>query len=286
MIGRVRSIGSTVTVEKRDGQLASVPHDAVIAWRVVPDRPARTRAARSIGADQLARITSLGWPAVESEALGEWELRASGGFTGRANSALVTGDPGLPLDEAIAQVGDFYARRGLAPVAQTIIGSQGDEDLIACGWLPVGGPRPGAIVQVADLRHSPPPDPGVTVTTRLEDAWMALYPRVEDRQVEAARSVLSGPHTVGFASVGSPAIAIGRVVVTGEWAGLSAVEVRAEHRRRGSARRIVETMLAWAAERGADKVYLQTMRDNTAALALYEPFGFVTHHEYRYLAPR
>ena len=31
--------------------------------------------------------------------------------------------------------------------------------------------------------------------------------------------------------------------------------------------------------------YLQTMPDNTAALALYEPYGFVTHHRYRYLAP-
>lgn len=285
MIGRVRSIGPIVTVEKRDGQLTSVPHDAVLAWRVVPDRPARSRAARSIGSEQLARITSLGWPAVESEALGDWELRASGGFTGRANSVLVTGDPGRPLDDAIAHVTDFYTRRGLAPVAQTIVGSAGDDALTERGWRPVDGPRPGAIVQIADLRHPPAADPEVIVATELDDAWMALYPRIEEQRVEAARSVLSGPHTVGFASIGSPAIAIGRVVVTGEWAGLAAVEVRPEHRRQGSARRIVETTLAWAAARGADKAYLQTTRDNTAALALYEPFGFATHHEYRYLTP-
>ena len=84
-------------------------------------------------------------------------------------------------------------------------------------------------------------------------------------------------------SIGDPAVAIGRVVVTGEWAGVAAVEVVPERRREGLARRIVDTALAWAVERGADKAYLQTMRDNTAALALYAPYGFVDHHEYRYL---
>ena len=77
--------------------------------------------------------------------------------------------------------------------------------------------------------------------------------------------MLEGPRTVGFVSIGDPAVAIGRVVVTGEWAGVAAVEVVPERRREGLARRIVDTALAWATERGADKAYLQTMRDNTAA---------------------
>jgi GNAT superfamily N-acetyltransferase len=67
---------------------------------------------------------------------------------------------------------------------------------------------------------------------------------------------------------------------------VAAVEVVPERRREGLARRIVNTTLAWATERGADKAYLQTMRDNAAALALYAPYGFVDHHEYRYLEPR
>jgi ribosomal protein S18 acetylase RimI-like enzyme len=66
---------------------------------------------------------------------------------------------------------------------------------------------------------------------------------------------------------------------------VAAVEVVPERRREGLARRIVDTALAWATERGADKAYLQTMRDNTAAIALYEPYGFADHHEYRYLQP-
>lgn len=115
---------------------------------------------------------------------------------------------------------------------------------------------------------------------------MARYGRVDD--ASAARAVLEGPRTVGFAELeddGTPAAAVGRVVVTGEWAGIAAVETVSEHRRRGLADAVVRTCLAWAHARGATRVYLQTMPDNTAALGLYAPHGFVTHHEYRYLEP-
>src|SRR5438270_176346 len=47
--------------------------------------------------------------------LGEWLLRAAGGFTGRANSALAAGDPGMPLPQAVDQVCRWYAARGLPP---------------------------------------------------------------------------------------------------------------------------------------------------------------------------
>ena len=138
-------------------------------------------------------------------------------------------------------------------------------------------------MQVADLGDEHRADPEARVAPTADESWLRLYPRAEDPVV--ARAVLEGPRTVGFVAIGDPAVAIGRVVVTGEWAGVAAVEVVPERRREGLARRIVDTALAWATEHGADKAYLQTMRDNTAALALYAPYGFVDHHEYRYLQP-
>ena len=47
---------------------------------------------------------------------------------------------------------------------------------------------------------------------------------------------------------------------------------------------VMQELVRWAAERGATTTYLQTRGDNPAALALYDRLGFVTHHEYRYLA--
>jgi ribosomal protein S18 acetylase RimI-like enzyme len=64
----------------------------------------------------LERVAAAHWRGTEEEWLGEWLLRAAGGFTGRANSALPLGDPGLPLDDALAVVTQWYLDRGLAPM--------------------------------------------------------------------------------------------------------------------------------------------------------------------------
>ena len=284
VVGRLVEVTKDeATVERRDGSLARVPLADIVTWKVVPDRPRRTRPASSFSADELTRITSRGWPALVSEPLGEWELRASGGFTGRANSVATHGDPGLPFADALTAVVAFYDEHDATPKAQVVIGSVHEPAFLAAGWAPSTEARPGAIVQVTDLRGTYEPDPDARVAPTADETWLRLYPRAEDPVV--ARAVLEGPRTVGFVAIGEPAIAIGRVVVTGEWAGVAAVEVVPERRREGLGRRIVDTALAWAVEHGADKAYLQTMRDNTAALELYAPYGFVDHHEYRYLRP-
>ena len=65
--------------------------------------------------EDLERAAALHWQAPDQERLGEWRLRAADGFTGRANSALPLGDPGLPLPAAVNAVEEWYRRRGLPP---------------------------------------------------------------------------------------------------------------------------------------------------------------------------
>src|SRR4051812_3981757 len=97
VIGHVRSVDDrTATIETRDGRLRVVELSTIVSWKPVPARPLRRSRASSVDAEELTRITSRGWPATESVALGDWELRAAGRFTGRANSVAVTGSPGLP----------------------------------------------------------------------------------------------------------------------------------------------------------------------------------------------
>ncbi|KAA1400233.1 GNAT family N-acetyltransferase [Aeromicrobium ginsengisoli] len=284
VIGRVRAVDeNSVTLERRDGRTQVVVLSDVVTWKPVPDRPLRRRRAADVSADELTRITSLGWPAIESVQLGEWELRTSRRFTGRANSVAVHGDPGVGLDVALDRVLEFYGSHDVPALAQVVVGSAAERDFLDARWTPMAGYHGGAVVQVADLDPAYDTDGAARIAPTADDDWLANYGRVNDPA--AARAVLEGPATVGFVSIGSPAVAIGRVVVTGEWAGIACVEVAPDQRRRGLARRVVETSLAWAVERGADKAYLQTMRTNHAALALYEPYGFVDHHDYRYLEP-
>src|SRR4051812_49911052 len=84
-----------------------------------------------------------GWRPLEVETLGDWLLRASGGFTPRGNSALALGSPGRPLDDTGAAVESWYVSRGLTPPVQLPLDASAGgiaEQLAGRGWRPgVGG---------------------------------------------------------------------------------------------------------------------------------------------------
>jgi GNAT superfamily N-acetyltransferase len=102
-----------------------------------------------------------------------------------------------------------------------------------------------------------------------------------------ARRVLSHPDARFFTLRRDGEVAaIARSVVSSGWVGVSAVEVKPEHRRQGLAGSVMRAVLTDAASRGAQDVYLQVSDDNGAALRLYGRLGFTTHHRYRYLTPQ
>lgn len=290
VIGRVLAVDDArVVLERRDGTTASVRQDLIALAKVVPAVPKRSRSAQRISADNLDRICTRGWPPVESQLLGEWELRAAGGFTRRANSAAVHGDPGGVRAEALAAITDFYRARNLVARAQVVVGGPWESVFEAAGWAPRSDLLGATGVQVAQMSQAlagPPGDDSIAVVIApaASSSWLAHYRRPGDPPGdEVARAVVEGPHTVGFASIED--LAIGRVVVTGEWAGISCLDVAPAARRGGLGRAVIEACLRWAFERGADKAYIQVSPDNTAALALYGSYGFVDHHAYRYVSP-
>jgi ribosomal protein S18 acetylase RimI-like enzyme len=46
---------------------------------------------------------------------------------------------------------------------------------------------------------------------------------------------------------------------------------------------VLESLLAWGAERGATTTYLQVVESNEHARRLYEARGYEVHHRYAYL---
>lgn len=277
VVGRVLGVDGGLRMERRDGSVTTVDPATIVVWRVVPDRPVRTRRPTAAPVDQLARIIARGWPASERTHVAGWEVRASGGFTKRANSAAALGEPEGDLAAALDAVVDFYSARELRPLLQVVSDSSLEGRVRDQGWRPVDGGD--SLVLVAQLDRRWPADPDLEVASRADDAWIGTYDASADPAV--ARAVLEGPPTVAFARLDG---AISRVVVTGEWAGLTALSVPEAERRNGIGRRLVTANLGWAVERGADKAYLQVEADNEPAQALYRQFGFVDHHGYRYLA--
>jgi GNAT superfamily N-acetyltransferase len=279
---------SHVSVRRRDGVVETVRRGDIVTGKPIPPRAS---IRQRIPPGELQRVCARGWLPPDTAELGDWLLRAAGGFTGRANSALVDGDPGKPVDDALAELAAFYGARQLPPMAQVVVGSPDSELLAARGWVRARPQQPDAIVQVASVaiarrrRSSDPAPPGVDLQDEPSDAWIDRYGRTQGVDPAVVRQVLLSGDDVAFAQIGDPIVAIGRGVIAGDWVGLSAVEVDPARRREGLGSAVVAALLEWAASLGARSAYLQALPDNVAALAMYEPFGFATHHAYRYLRP-
>ena len=283
---------ASLTVRTPRGDVVITRAD-VVAAKVVPPRPVRRGAPhRAVGTADLERVMVEGNPPVERERLGGWLLRAGGGFTGRANSALPLGDPGLPLDEAVAVAERWYDDRGLRRLV-TVFGPTGfavEDDPL--GDLLLGrGYRTlvRTLVMTAPSSGTPephlPPGCRLLVEDTMTDTWFAAAGDRVAARAEAARAVLTGPREQSFLSVveAGRTVAVARVPTNDGWSGVFGVQVRSDHRRRGLGRALTVAATSLARARGDRSVYLQVERSNTAAVALYETLGFSTHHEYVYL---
>ena len=271
-----------VCVTRRTGETVRITEEALVAGKVVPPAPVRRGAGAAVPrvtAGELERIASRGWPPSESVPLGDWTLRAAGGFTRRANSVLVAGDPGGPLAEALASVARWYAERGLTPWLQVPDGSPHGAGADALGWVR----EADTLIRTAPLAPLTSLAPGAEVAlSRTPDAaWLASYHRTGDL-AEAALKVVSGGPSVWFATMPG---AIGRAVVDGRWALFGAVEVEPAFRRRGLATAVMGALARQACAEGATAAYLQVEADNAAARALYDGLGFTDHHGYHYRRP-
>lgn len=278
------------TVRAADGTLVTIPLADIVSGKPVPPRPSvRLRVPPA----EAERRALAGWPAAETALLGDWLLRATGGFSARANSVLAVGSPGVPFADAVAELTAFYGVRDLPAWVQVVVGSDEHHAFEDAGWVHARPGEADTCFQVASVAQvsralrgaTPPEGTQVSMEATASDAWLADDSRALATP-QAARTVLEGPDDVGFVSVGTPGSlwAKGRVSSDGDWAGITDVWVDQAHRRQGLARVVLRELVTWAAERGATTAYLQTRGDNPAALGLYDRLGFTTHHEYRYLA--
>ncbi|MFF7873374.1 GNAT family N-acetyltransferase [Streptomyces californicus] len=279
-----------LSITRKSGEAVRIVESSLVAGKTVPAAPARRRGPAA-SFEELAAVTARAWQPVESEPLGDWRLRAAGGFTRRANSALPLGDPGLPAGEALDRVRAWYAERGLPPYVQTATGAAGTQELL-CAELERHGWRREVTAQVRIAALAPVGDGAADVAavrlTRAPDAaWLARYQRFSTPGPHVLRVLESGP-SVWFATVagdGDAPDAIGRCVVDGRWTGFMAVEVAPEQRRRGLATAVMTALARRALDEGASAAWLQVEEENEGARALYDGMGFALHHSYHHYRP-
>lgn len=273
LLGELREISLDGVVVLTSTGEVRVPLNEVHRAKKVPENPIV----------RLEKAAADAWPAVEREALGQWRLRASEGYTGRANSALPLGDPGMPLPQALAAVTEFYRARGLParmdiplPLSARVVAAA-----VEAGWHEVCE----VLVQTAPLDRliaNTPPGTGCTLSARPSPAALEIIAGRRGRLPGSAMHVLTAVPLLQFCEYAESGglQAMGRAAVTDGFAGFFAVETIEAARRRGLARQIMGALARWAGSVGATEAYLQVESSNAAAVALYASLGFRTHHRY------
>jgi GNAT superfamily N-acetyltransferase len=276
---------SALTVRRRNGAVVELDVTQITAGRVVPPSP-----AQRIPAPELQQVAALGWRALEVEPLGDWLLRAAGGLTGRANSALALGDASVPLAAAITHVERWYGERGLPAQIQQAFGAaprglrQVLDDL---GWATSSLTHVMTAELGPVLRGADSPSIDIRLDDEPDDAWIAAWRADSGVDAAVARALVTNHPNALFASArdGDRTVAIARASVDGRWVGLFCVEVATASRRSGLGRAVSIGALRAAVQRGARRGYLQLSSDNEPGVALYSALGFAVHHDYVYRSP-
>ena len=240
------------------------------------------------GAEKTASIRAFEdvgyaiWVSPEVEEHDGWRLRHARGLTGRANSVFPNAPGMLPLEEKVSHVEGWYAERGQPPRFQLTDGSLPDglpDALRERGYEAAGAP---VSVETCDLPHLAS-DERVELREELDDEWAELWSATRgSSDLATARALLTGsPGRTAFARI--PGAAVGRAVAHGKWLGITSMVTLPDARRRGFARAIVSSLVAWGRDAGAERGFLQT--DSDIARALYAGFGWREQYTYRYWLP-
>ncbi|HYP39894.1 MAG TPA: GNAT family N-acetyltransferase [Chloroflexia bacterium] len=238
----------------------------------------------------LDELAANAWPALVSQQLEGWRMRATNNVTRRANSVLTNGimpSYGGWLDE----ITDFYRRQSLPVRFQVSDASPSELDplLDELGYTSEGG----STVQTArcfDVLERSASLAGYDIASynSLDDTWLDSFLEIEgigEEKKETYWLIMSriGPR-VHFVQIclDSKVAGIGMAVSERGWSGLFNIATRAEYRRRGIGGQVVRSLAEWSLQTGAQDLYLQVMLNNQAALSLYGRLGFAPLYNYHY----
>ncbi|MGZ8178396.1 GNAT family N-acetyltransferase [Williamsia sp. SKLECPSW1] len=283
--GVLVSVDDENIVVERDGEDVAIPGGLVLSMRVLPDHAIRTSDIR-----ELETAAARGWPGIEQTEIEGWLLRAGGGYSRRANSALPLRFGSRADAATIDAIRRWYTDRDLpARIADV-------DRLLAPGTVPDGTPEIRAVVMT---RGTGPIGAGSAIDVVVADApsddWLAAVIGHRTGQFDASaaadvlRAVRDGVAMFASVHVDGTLVATGRGAITASsadapaWLGVACLWTDPDHRNRSIGGAVIDALLRGAREAGCGRAYLQVEHDNLGAIRLYRRLGFARHHAYRYL---
>jgi N-acetylglutamate synthase len=233
-----------------------------------------------VSREQLAEIEAAAvrsWPAPETADVEGWLWRYASGGSLRANSVSTLRFHGADFGAAARDAEHRYRAKGAAcrfTITEVSEPADIDARLAARGYargedhVTMAKEIARSIGAPSDLLFYPEPTP----------EWLAVYlSGLSPNRREVAPAILAGlPARRAFFSClrGGTVVGSGLSVADGRLASVQCMATLERARRQGCARAVLAAIEAWAAAQGCAHLYLQAEAANTAAVALYEGFGF------------
>jgi GNAT superfamily N-acetyltransferase len=230
------------------------------------------------------------WPAVHTERLSGWILRAMIGGYSRTNSVWPARfDHGTDLRSAIDDTEAFYSRRGLTPCFQVlrIARPEGLDAALASRGYVVEAPCLTMAKDVDSIvsRHE------VDITEERTAVWLGLYePTLSKSKACELPGILDhmpSPRAFALFRIEGIPAGIGLGVKVGNDVSVDRILTVEGYRRRGVARQVLAALEIWSSRQGARRMVLSVVAENRQAVRLYEKLGFgmIGGYHYRVLGP-
>lgn len=236
--------------------------------------------------DAIEAAALEAWPGLEVERDGRWVLRASNGYSKRANSVqslAATDDENAAarLDYAKSW---FKARNLPAIFRQTpLAGRKTVAALDAAKWEA----HDESFVLATEIGLTSP-DARVQVTPLLDPVFGVAQQTLQGYDDETIRKLGALLWTIAVPAAGlvisseDRPLSAALVAVSGGIAYVGNVVTAKDARGHGFAHAVVQTALAWGQSQGASASALNVQADNQAALRLYQRLGYRYVHDYCY----
>jgi ribosomal protein S18 acetylase RimI-like enzyme len=228
------------------------------------------------------------WPALHQETSGGWVLRWTKGYTKRANSAQTLYPSNMPLEQQIEACEQFYIAHNqasiiriieplAAPELDSLLDQRGyqqrDLSYVMTCSLPTqaaANPMQLQLVEEADLG-------------RFVSSYEQMNGLSANRSAhEAILHAIQPEHSLYRVWHNQQEVACGVVVYEDGYAGLFDIAVHPDLRGQGIGKAFIAQLLATISAKGYQHAYLQVIASNTAAVRLYQKFGFREAYRYWY----
>lgn len=231
------------------------------------------------------------WPALQEVHYDGWLLRLADGKTRRTNSVNAIAAGKRPLAEKIPYCEAFYRRHGLRPYFR-ILSNAGDgldehlaqrgydaEDMTDTLYVDFNRTPPSGGSGNVELHEMVPTEEWISARLELSGSDGSTRTRLEKvLQALALPAVFAAKR-----GIDGRIDAVAKGAIHDRIACINLVVTRQSARRQGLSEACVQSILAWAARKGAAGACLQVLAANAPAIRLYRKLGFTSHlYSYHY----